>query len=101
MAYDRFIKNQNSLYDMSDLFGEEPPAPVITVNVGSQSGTLTAGTAGSAAFPVTAANLADGVYPAVIAGAPAGVTVPSGSVTIAGDSGTLTLNTSAASPSGS
>ena len=68
-----------------------------TVMVGEQTGALTAGRAGSAIFPVTAAGIADGTYTTVLNGAPAGVT---GSVTITGNSGTLTVNTTAATPPG-
>jgi len=37
-----------------------PPSATKTVTVGAQSGTLTAGTAGSVTFPVTTANIANG-----------------------------------------
>ncbi|MDR0434923.1 MAG: leucine-rich repeat domain-containing protein, partial [Gracilibacteraceae bacterium] len=40
--------------------------PVKTVFVGGQSGPLTAGIAGSATFPVTTANIANGAYPATL-----------------------------------
>jgi len=65
-----------------------------TVSVGTQSGTLTAGTAGEVTFTVTTANIADGSYPANAANLPAGVTV-SGQIAISGNSGTLTLTGSA------
>ncbi|MCL1971740.1 MAG: T9SS type A sorting domain-containing protein, partial [Endomicrobia bacterium] len=68
-----------------------------TVLVGEQTGSPAAGRAGSATFPVTTAGIAAGTYPAVLNGAPAGVT---GSVTITGNSGTLTVNTTAATPPG-
>ena len=66
--------------------------PVLQI-VGEQTGTPAAGIPGSAAFPVTATGISDGTYSAVLNDAPAGVT---GSVTIAGGSGTLTVNTTAA-----
>ncbi|MCL1972303.1 MAG: T9SS type A sorting domain-containing protein [Endomicrobia bacterium] len=65
--------------------------------VGEQSGATSSGRTGSAVFPVTTAGIEGGTYPAVLNGAPAGVT---GSVTITGNSGTLTVNTTAATPSG-
>jgi autotransporter-associated beta strand protein len=68
------------------------------VSVGAQSGTLTAGTSGSATFTVTTAYIADGAYTVTLGGAPAGVTA--GTVAIASGSGTLTVSTTAATPSG-
>jgi len=65
--------------------------------VGEQSGAPASGRAGSAVFPVTTAGIESGTYPAVLNGVPAGVT---GSVTITGDSGMLTVNTTAATPQG-
>ncbi|MCL2067417.1 MAG: Ig-like domain-containing protein, partial [Treponema sp.] len=68
-----------------------------TVSVGMQSGTLSAGVAGTVTFPVTTANIANGSYTATVANLPEGVTVQ-GQVTIDSNSGTLTLagNTSTA-----
>ena len=65
-------------------------APVKTVSVGTQSGTLTAGTAGNVTFPVTTANIPNGSYTATVTNLPTGVSV-SGQVTINNNSGTLTL----------
>jgi len=78
---------------------EETPEPTYSVTVGAQTGTLTAGTAGSVTYTVTTANIADGSYPATLTGAPGGVAV-SGDVVISGNSGTLTVNTTAATPAG-
>ncbi|MCL2003906.1 MAG: S-layer homology domain-containing protein [Oscillospiraceae bacterium] len=62
-----------------------------TVTVGTQSGTLRAGTSGTVTFPVTTTGIAAGTYPASVSNRPSGVTVQ-GSVTInASGSGTLTL----------
>jgi len=58
-----------------------------TVTVGTQSGTLNAGTAGTVTYPVTTANIANGTYNVTVANRPSGVTV--------GNSGTLTLAASA------
>jgi len=74
-----------------------------TLSVGTQTGTTpTYGTAGSASFSVTAANISDGLYTATLGGTlPAGVTVGnSGNVAINVNSGTFTLNTTAATPAG-
>ena len=68
-----------------------------TAVVGAQSGDVKAGEGGSVTFPVTTAGISDGTYQAVLNGAPAGV---SGSVTMAVGNGTLTVNTTAAAPSG-
>ena len=62
-----------------------------TVSVGGQNGTLSAGNAGTATFPVTTANIANGSYGATVVNLPTGVNV-SGQVTISGNSGTLTLS---------
>jgi len=67
------------------------PAPIKTVAVGAQSGTLTAGKAGIVTFPVTTANIANGSYTPSADNLPGGVTI-SGQVTIADNSGTLTLS---------
>lgn len=67
-------------------------APIKSVSVGPQSGTATAGTAGSLTYTVTTANITNGTYAVSIANLPAGVTIGnSGNVTISGNSGTLTL----------
>ena len=67
-------------------------APIKTVSVGSQSGTATAGTAGSLTYAVTTANITNGIYAVSVANLPAGVTIGNGgNVTISGNSGTLTL----------
>jgi hypothetical protein len=73
-----------------DNVDNESVQPDKTVTVGTQTGTLTAGVAGSVAYAVTTANIANGSYTAVVANLPAGVTV-SGQVSIAGNTGTLTL----------
>ena len=64
--------------------------PKKTVSVGAQSGTLTAGTAGTVTYPVATAHIADGTYTATVAQLPTGVSV-SGQVSIKGNAGTLTL----------
>ena len=64
--------------------------PVKSVSVGTQSGTLTEGKAGTVTFPVTTANIADGDYDVTVANLPSGVEVQ-GQVTINNNSGTLTL----------
>jgi hypothetical protein len=61
-----------------------------SVSVGAQSGTLTAGIAGTVTFPVSTVSIGDGIYPASVSSLPAGVTVQ-GQVTISSNSGTLTL----------
>jgi len=77
---------------------DSTPAPVKTVSVGAQNGTLTAGTAGSVTFTVTTANIANGTYPVTLNNAPTGATAVN--VTINNNSGTLTVNTTAATPQG-
>jgi len=64
--------------------------PPPTVSVGTQDGTMTAGQAGTVAFPVTTANIPNGSYTVTVANLPTGVTVQ-GQVTITNGSGTLTL----------
>ncbi|GHV68540.1 hypothetical protein FACS1894199_15930 [Bacteroidia bacterium] len=65
---------------------------------GTQSGTLTYGTAGGATYTVTTENIADGNYTVTLGGSvPTGVTA---TVSITSGSGTLTLNTTAATPAG-
>jgi hypothetical protein len=70
-----------------------------TVQVGAQTGSMTSGTAGTAAFPVTTANIANGEYAASVANFPARVSVQ-GNVTISTGSGTLTLAGSASTTAG-
>jgi hypothetical protein len=67
-----------------------PTPPTKTVSVGTQTGTLTDGTAGEVTYTVTTANIANGEYTADVANLPNGVSVK-GKVTIANNSGTLTL----------
>ena len=81
------VNPQSYLYIRQD----EITTPVVkTVSIGAQTGALTAGTAGSTEYTVTTVNIADGSYTASAANLPAGVTV-SGRVTIAANTGTLTL----------
>ena len=63
-----------------------------TVFVGTQSGTLTAGTAGSVTFPITTTNIVDGSYIVSVDNLPIGVSVQ-GQVTVSNSSGMLTLTT--------
>jgi hypothetical protein len=98
VAYDRFVKGENSLYDMTDVAGIEIP-PALGVRL--QGAALTEGAAGTASFTVTRTNLPDGTYTASLTGAPDGVTVVTGNVIITGGSGTLTLETTTATPAGS
>ena len=65
-----------------------PPFKMVTV--GTQTGTMTAGVAGTVTFSVMTANIANGNYTATVANLPAGVTV-SGQVAINNNSGTFTL----------
>jgi fibronectin type 3 domain-containing protein len=77
------------------------PAGTKTAAVGAQAGIPTAGTAGSVAYAVTTAGIENGSYDATVANLPAGVTVGNGGkVTLSNGAGTLTLNTSAATPAG-
>ena len=71
-----------------------PKAPVKSITVGIQNGTLTAGTAGSVTFDVTTEYITDGTYFVTLNGAPAGITA--GNLTITGNVGTLTITTTAA-----
>jgi hypothetical protein len=64
-----------------------------TVSVGSQSGTITAGAAGSTTFTVTTSNIANGSYNVSVANLPANVSA--GAVTINNNTGTLTLTATA------
>ena len=66
------------------------PTTVKSVSVGTQSGTLTAGTAGTVTFPVTTANIANGSYTVTVANRPTGISIQ-GQVTINNNVGTLTL----------
>ena len=77
------------------------PEPVKnkTVTVGAQSGTITAGTAGTATFAVTTENITGGSYNVTVANLPSGVSVQ-GQVTISANSGTLTLAGSASAAAG-
>ena len=61
-----------------------------TATVGAQSGTLTAGEAGTVTFPVTTQNIASGNYTVTVANRPTGVSVQ-GQVSISGNAGSLTL----------
>ena len=73
--------------------------PPKTVSAGTQSGTRTYGTAGSSTYTLTTANITNGTYPVTLGGTiPAGVTAAN--VVINGNSGTLTINTTAATPAG-
>ena len=79
-------------------FGDDPDDPsdpqdskkTKTVSVGAQSGTITAGTAGTVTFAVTTANIANSSFNVTVSNLPTGVTVQ-GNVTISKNSGTLTL----------
>ena len=66
-------------------------APAPTASVGTQTGTMTAGVAGSVTFTVTTTGIANGTYAVTVANLPAGVTVLNDEVAIAGNTGTLTL----------
>jgi hypothetical protein len=71
-----------------------------TVRVGPQGGVSPlAGAAGSVTFPVTTTNFPNGVYTVTLNGAPAGVT-SAGTLQITNNAGTLTLNTTTATPQG-
>ncbi len=70
--------------------GGNEPAPVKTVAVGAQNGALTAGTAGTATFAVTTANIPNGNYTATVANLPTGVSVQE-QVAVNNNAGTLTL----------
>ena len=71
-----------------------------TVVIGAQGGTpLTTGTAGSATYLVTTSNFPNGSHPVTLLSGPAGVTA-TGNINIQNNSGTLTLNTTAATPAG-
>jgi len=63
---------------------------VKTVSVGTQVGILAEKTAGTVTYPVTTANIADGIYYVSVENRPTGVSV-SGQVTISDNAGTLTL----------
>jgi len=68
-----------------------------TVFVGEQTGALTPGTAGSVTFPVTTSGIAAGTA-LTLNGAPAGVTLDA--VTTTGNSTTITIRTTTATPQG-
>ena len=74
----------------------------IEVSVGSQGGTTPVeGTAGSATFTITTRNLPNGNYAvSLLAPVPAGVSLASNIVNINNNSGTLTLDTTTATPHG-
>jgi len=57
--------------DWTVLIGKTAP-PVKTVSVGTQTGTMTAGTAGNVTFTVTTANIPDGSYAVSVSNLPAG-----------------------------
>lgn len=69
-----------------------------TVSVGGQTGSLTTGTAGNVTYTVTTTNIDDGTYTATLGDAPDGVTA--GDVEISSNTGTLTVNTTTATPAG-
>jgi hypothetical protein len=71
-----------------------------TIAVGTQSGELTAGRAGTVTFQVTTKNIANGNYTASVANLPVGITVQ-GQVSISDGSGTLTLAGTASTVAGS
>jgi uncharacterized repeat protein (TIGR02543 family) len=73
-----------------------------TVSAGPQSGTLTYGTAGNAAYAVTTANIDDSATAVVnwISGTPAGVTDNTGTAVVTGNALSLTLTTTAGTPAG-
>jgi len=60
-----------------------------SISVGSQNGVLTEGIAGSTIFPVTTVNITNNSFTVTLNGAPTGVTASD--VTIASNTGTLTL----------
>ena len=64
--------------------------PTKSVTVGAQSGTITAGLAGTIRFPVTTTSIANGTYSATLANNNPGISVQ-GQVSIMAGSGTLTL----------
>ena len=70
-----------------------------TVTMGTQNGTLVAGAMETATFSVTTTNIANGSYAATVANLPSGISVH-GLVTIANNSGTLTLAGSASTVAG-
>lgn len=76
-----------------------PAIEAKSISVGQQSGTLTAGAAGTVRFSVTAANIKDGKYTAAVANLPGGITVEE-QVSIANNSGTLTLSGSKSTVAG-
>jgi hypothetical protein len=72
-------------------FAHTDTAPVKTVSVGTQSGTVEQGNTGTLTYTVTTANISATAYtPTFSPALPTGVTA--GSVTITGNSGTLTLS---------
>ena len=69
-----------------------------TVTVGTPTGTLTAGVAGTISFPVTTTGISNGSYGIAVTGLPPGVTAPS-TLTINNNSGTLLLTATTATTS--
>ena len=88
--YDETITITSSGDAETSVDAEFTVLPSKTVSVGMQSGTLTAGMAGTVTFPVTTVNIANGSYTVTVANLPEGVTVQ-GQVTIDSNSGELTL----------
>jgi hypothetical protein len=62
-----------------------------TVSVGTPSGTMTVGVAGTTTYTVTTTGIANGTYPATIPSLPTGISIQGGAVVINGNTGTLTL----------
>jgi hypothetical protein len=62
------------------------------VAVGSQSGILPSGAAGTVAFPVTATNMPDGTCNITLNGAPAGISAAAGSMALSDNAGTLAID---------
>jgi hypothetical protein len=62
-----------------------------SVSVGTPSGTMTVGEAGTVTYTVITTLIDNGTYPANIPSLPGGVTIAGGEVTIADNTGTLTL----------
>jgi len=73
-------------------------SPVISVSAGTQTGTLTAGTAGSVKFTVITEYIADETYTVTLNSSLTGVSAEN--ITINENEGTLTLNTNASTPQG-
>jgi hypothetical protein len=84
---------------LSSCPGDKEKEKPKSVTVSAQSGTMTAGAAGTVTFAITTANIANGSYPAAVANLPTGVNVQ-GQVTVSNNSGTLTLAGSIAAVAG-